>query len=248
MDGQTRRHVLATGGAALTAFAGCLGGSAGGRGGESTGEPTTDPSTRTAGDTTDGGGVTTDGQSLRAHPSTAGIETQPTRGSLDADVVVVAFEDPSCPRCAAFERQTVPRIREELVAPGDGAFVVRTVPIVYPWGRPAVFALEATFARDPDAFFRLFDHYLTEQSSFSTENVLDRTRTWLSEQTGLDADAVVADAADEEPSEPVETDLAAADAAGVAGTPTVFLFRDGEYVTRATGSVSWALVRSALGR
>jgi hypothetical protein len=44
----------------------------------------------------------------------------------------------------------------------------------------------------------------------------------------------------------VETDLSASEAADVSGTPTVFFFRDGEYRTRATGSVSFEFVTGAL--
>jgi protein-disulfide isomerase len=129
-DRATRRGVLA-GGLALFG-AGCLGSSGGGS----------------------DGGSGSDAQSLDSHPVGANLDAQPFLGPPpgDATATVVAFEDPSCPRCATFEQNTVPKIRSELVAPGDATFVVRTIPVVYPWGEPAIHALEATFARDADAF------------------------------------------------------------------------------------------------
>ncbi|GAB3313285.1 hypothetical protein GCM10027355_05460 [Haloplanus salinarum] len=62
----------------------------------------------------------------------------------------------------------------------------------------------------------------------------------------MDAAGVVADAEKEAHADAVETDLDASRAADVSGTPTVFLFRDGEYRTRATGSVSFEFVTGAL--
>jgi protein-disulfide isomerase len=231
----TRRSVLA-GGVALLG-AGCLGGSGSGSG-------STDGSDGTA-DGGDGG----DTPSLADHPVGGTLDGQPRLGPDPAEAtgVVVAFEDPSCPRCAAFEKVTVPKIRSELVEPGDAAFVVRTVPLVYPWGEPAIQALEATYARDADAFWALFGHYFDEQDAFDADNVLDRTETFLSAETDVDAAAVVADAESGAYDDAVGVDLDAAEAAGVSGTPTVFLFRDGEYRTRVTGSVSFELVRQSLG-
>lgn len=254
MKRTTRRGALAWGAAGMSGFAGCLGGAGGGEG--DGGETQTGESESSA--------TASDGGSFEDHPATASVESQPTLGSLDAGATVVAFEDPSCPRCRAFEQNTVPKIRSELVAPGDGAFVARTVPVVYPWGEPATHALEATFARDGDerrpsngqtpsgddagAFWGLFGHYFARQSAFDGDNVLEKTESWLTENTDLDASAVVEDARSEAYGDAVRTDLDAADAAGVSGTPTVFLFRDGAYVTKASGSVSWDLIRSALGR
>ncbi|WP_049936514.1 DsbA family protein [Haloplanus natans] len=225
----TRRAVLASGGALLGT--GCLGGA----GGDGSGDGTDDG----------GGGA----PPLADHPVGQNLAAQPRLGPDPAEAtgVIVAFEDPSCPRCAAFESVTVPKIRSELVDPGDAAYVVRTVPLVYPWGEPAIQALEATYARDADAFWALLTHYFDEQDAFDTGNVLDRTATFLSAETSVDAAAVVDDAEEAAYDDAVGTDLAAAEAAGVSGTPTVFLFRDGQYRTRVTGSVSFNLVQQSLG-
>ena len=226
----TRRTVLAGGVSALGA--GCLGG--GGSDGSGGGS---------------GSGGDDGAPPLADHPVGTNLATQPRLGPDPAEVrgVVVAFEDPSCPRCATFEEETVPKIRSELVDPGDAALVVRTVPLVYPWGEPAIQALEATYARDADAFWALFAHYFDEQDAFDTGNVLERTETFLTAETTVDGAAVVADAESKAYDDAVQTDLAAAEAADVSGTPTVFLFRDGEYRTRVTGSVSFELVRQSLG-
>jgi len=230
--GRTTRRAVLAGSVALFG-AGCLGGGGGGSDdGDGNG---------------DGDGDAT--PPLADHPVGQHLDAQPRLGPdpTGATATIVAFEDPSCPRCAAFESTTVPKIRSELVDTGQASFVVRTVPLVYPWGEPAIHALEATYARDADAFWALFAHYFDEQDAFDADNVLDRTASFLSAETDVDAAGVVADAESEAYADAVDTDLAAAEAADVSGTPTVFLFRDGQYRTRATGSVSFDLVTRALG-
>ncbi|WP_313691468.1 DsbA family protein [Halorarum halobium] len=158
----------------------------------------------------------------------------------------MAFEDPSCPTCRRFERQTGSRLRDGPLADGRLRFVVRTYPIIYPWGEPATQALEATYAREADAFWGLFDHYFARQDDFDGDNVLDRTRDWLDANTDLDADAVVADAEAEAYDDAVQADLDAGEAAGADRTPTLYMFRDGTYHTVASGVVSYDTVAAAL--
>jgi protein-disulfide isomerase len=227
-SGPTRRRVLAVGAGVLGT--GCLGGTRSGEG---------------AGGDDAGDGAPT----LAEHPAGGDLSAQPRRGPAPgtATATIVAFEDPSCPRCAAFERSTVPKLRENLVDPGRATFVLRTVPIVYPWGGPAIQALEATYARDEAATWTLLAHYFDDQDAFDNENVLDRTRSFLDAETDLDGAAVVADAEAKAYDDAVQLDLAAGEAADVSGTPTVFLFRDGRYRTRASGSVSYDLIERALG-
>lgn len=223
-----RRDVLAlgaTGLVGLSGLSGCLGGGGG------------------AGSGGDGGTSTTaDGasRSLAGHEAAVGLDAQPSLGPdpFEATATIVAFEDPSCPTCRRFEQNVVPRLQSDIDA-GTLSFVARTYPVIYPWGKPAVQALEATYARDEDAFWGLYGHYFEEQGTFSTANVLDLTRTWLSANTDLDADAVVADAEAKRYDDAVQSDLDAGDAAGANGiTPSLFLFRDGQYRTVVRGSAA----------
>jgi protein-disulfide isomerase len=192
------------------------------------------------------GGGGSGGQSIEDHPAAAGLDAQPRRGSLDGHVVL-AFEDPSCSMCRNFHRNTVPDIQSNIVDPGLGAYVVRTYPIIYPWGEPATQALESTFARSEDAFWSLFGHYFETQDQFTSDNVLDRTATFLNDGTDVDGDAVVTDADERAHDDAVQADITAAENADLPQqTPIVLLFRDGEYVTRANGNVSYDLIAQAL--
>ncbi|WP_254271958.1 DsbA family protein [Haloarcula marina] len=193
------------------------------------------------------GGSEASGESVEDHPAAAGYRDQPRQGELGGHVVL-AFEDPSCERCAAFHENTVPDLRSNLLEPGRAAYVVRTYPVVFPWGEPATQALEATFARDGAAFWSLFEHYFATRSAFDRENVLDRTASFLNAETGLDGDAVAEDARNEAYDDAVQADISAAENAGLGETtPIVLLFRDGEFVTKVNGSVSYEVIAEALG-
>lgn len=214
-----RRFLRATGLTAAAGVAGC-----GGRGGQ----------------------AGTEGQTIADHPATADIDARPVKGNLDGHLVL-SFEDPSCGRCAAFHEETVPQIESNIVETGNGAYAFRTYPVVYQWGRPATQALASTFARDEGAFWSLLDFYFTNQSQFSTDNVLPETASFLDDSTSLDGAAVADDARDEVHGDAVQADVDAAEAAGLGSTtPVVLMFKDGEYVTKANGSVSYDVIATAL--
>ena len=186
-------------------------------------------------------------ESVDNHPAATDLDAQPRRGDL-GDHVVLAFEDPSCPTCRRFHENTLPKIRENIVDAGKGAYVVRTYPVIYPWGEPATQALEATFARDGEAYWALFEHYFAEQSSFDSDNVLERTATFLTEETAVDGEAVASDARNKAHDDAVQADIRAAENAGLGETtPILLLFNDGEFVTKVNGSVSYDLIAEALG-
>lgn len=219
-----RRRFLATAGAlAATGTAGCLGVFGG------------------------DGTVSGDGTPLDEHAAGRELAAQPILGSLDGNVIV-AFEDPSCARCRAFEQEVLPEIESNLVDEGRAAYVARNYPVVYPWGKPATQALEATFDRDADAFWALSSHYFENQSDFDEENVLQNTADFLNDETDVDGDEVTSDAEAKTFDDQVQADVDAAEDAGADGvTPSIFIFRDGEYTTKAAGSVSYEVIATALG-
>ena len=243
-----RRTFLTTAGAAMVATAGCLGEN---QGGEATDEmeSTTDGPDSTTGEPTDAMTASSDGNALSGHPTAANIADQPVLGPdpLTAPAIIISFSDPSCPSCARFESNTVPEIESNLAEEGKAAYVYRNMPIIYPWGKPAVQTLEATFAHDPEAFWTLKDYYYGSQGSFDTDNVFERTRTFLADSTDVDAEAVVSEAEARKHDDAVQADLTAGNEGGVSSTPTSFLFKNGEHVTTITGPRSYTVFEEALG-
>lgn len=194
-----------------------------------------------------------DGQSLTAHPATAAIDSQPILGPTpgDGQGTIVAFEDPSCPACARFERGTFPQLKRQLVEGKDVSFVFRGIPVVNAWGRSATrdatLAMEATYAREPTAFWALKTFYYRNQADLGGDNLRDATRQFLSSETDVDAAAVLSDVEAEAQASAVKADLDASESAGVRGTPTFFLFRDGAFVTDVVGPQSTDVFANALG-
>lgn len=246
---ERRRFISATGALGVSGLAGCLGWT----------EMNNVDDTGGAGDETDAGaadgggdgddeaGGSGDGTALVEHPAAADIETRPTLGTIDGNVII-AFEDPSCPRCKAFATETLPRVRSDLVEPGTAAFVARTYPVIYEWGKPATQALEAAYVRDEAAFWALSGFYYANQSGFDTGNVLERTASFLDEQTEFDGAAIASDAEAKAFDDRVQANLDAGEAAGAGRTtPSIFLFRDGVYQTKASGSISYEVIATALG-
>lgn len=197
----------------------------------------------------DGSGSENDRMRLDDHPAAAGLDGQPILGPAPSEArgVIIAFEDPSCPTCRRFEQNTFPTLESELIDPGTAAFAYRVLPVVYPWGKPAVQALEATFVHDEAAFWELKAHYYATQDAFTTENVLPRTESFLAANTDVDAKTVVAEAREKRYDDAVQADVTAAGNAGASATPTFFVFRDGRFVTSATGAKSATVFKTALG-
>lgn len=189
------------------------------------------------------------GTRLSKHAAAMALGEQPTLGPTPGtgDGTIIAFEDPSCPSCGRFEQTTFPELKSKLIDPGTVSFVFRAVPIVQPWGEPATLALEAVQARDEAAFWELKQYYYRNLTEIDGDNVYQTTRSFLANQTTLDADAVIQDTRQETYREDVDTNLQAADRAGVRGTPTFFLFKSGSFVTSLVGAQSYSVFANSLG-
>ena len=196
-----------------------------------------------------GGNSDANGTPLSKHVAAMSLGEQPTLGPTPgtADGTIIAFEDPSCPSCGRFEQTTFPELKSKLIDPGTVSFVFRAVPIVQPWGEPATLALEAVQARDEAAFWELKQYYYGNLTGIDGDNVYQTTRSFLASQTTLDADAVIRDTKQETYREDVDTNLQAADRAGVRGTPTFFLFKSGSFVTSLVGAQSYSVFANSLG-
>jgi protein-disulfide isomerase len=192
----------------------------------------------------------TDGQTVSNHPAAQNIESQPHLGppSTDATGVVIAFEDPSCSLCRRFETNTLPELQTNLITSGELTFVYRNYPVIYQWGKPATQALESTYVADENAFWALKNHFYAEQSSFGTDNVLQKTESFLADETDVDATAVVDNARTKAHDTAVQSDIDAAEAAGAGSqTPIFYLFRDGGFQTRISGPQGYDVFAAAMG-
>lgn len=195
------------------------------------------------------GAETSGSQSVNSHPAAANITAQPQLGSLDtAHHTIIAFKDPSCPRCRAFKQSTLPEIKSKLISPNKAAYVLRNYPVMQAWGEPATQALEATFDRSEPVYWELERYYYTVQDELTMDNILEKTHAFLDANTDLTASDVISDIETDAYTDAISDDKAAGEEANIGSTtPGVLLFREDEYVTTVTGSVSYDLIATALG-
>lgn len=192
-----------------------------------------------------GGSAEGSSTSFDDHPSTRGIETAAVLGDEDSEKRIVAFEDPSCPTCARFSRETLPLLEED-AENGELAFYLRAVPFIRPWSETATPALYATGERDADAFWTLLESYYGNQASLSTDNVDEMTRDFLAD-TSVDADDVLAKADNGTQDSTVQTAVGAARDAGIGATPTFYLFDEDGFVTDTSGARDYNVFATSLG-
>lgn len=188
-------------------------------------------------------------KNIRDHPISKNADKWPHLGSdiFETDITLIVLDDPSCPRCASFHKNTFPKIRSNLIEKDKGSFVSRPYPVVYQWGMPAAHALEAVYDRNEESFWKLADFYFKEQSGFSIDNVHQNTEIWLDENTDLNGRSVIQDVKSEVYSDRIQATINAANSVNAGKTtPVIFMFKDGIFQTKATGSISYTAIESTL--
>lgn len=197
------------------------------------------------------GGLSGEGeQRFGENPVADGVGERPRLGPAreETEITVVAFDDPSCPSCASLHDGAFQGIESEWVAAGRATVYNRAFYFVSDWARPAVNALLETYRQAPATYWDLKAAYYEHREDLTEENVAERTESLLEgiDAGGdLDRDAVTRALRDRAHSAAIDADVAAAEAAGVNGVPTVFLFRDGEFVT-TLGDDSFDAYESAI--
>jgi protein-disulfide isomerase len=160
-------------------------------------------------------------------------EDDHVRGAADAAVTVVEYGDYECPYCAA-----AAPVLQQLVEESGGRvrLVFRNFPLAdrHPYALTAALAAEAAGAQG--AFWPMHDQLFTKQ-----DRLTDPALRAYAEHLGLDGDRVVGEPA-QEFGDRVESDFAEGLAAGVEGTPTLFV--DG---VRYTGRMELDALRRAVG-
>lgn len=194
------------------------------------------------------GGDSLSEDSFDSNPAATDIDRNPALGPSPASAksAIIAFEDPSCLVCRRFDEQTFPKLRSNLIDSGKTAFLYRAYPHVREWAKSGVNILYATNARSSDAFWKLNEHFYKNQDSVTTDTVYSFSKKFLQAQTSVDPDAVISEAKNEKSGGLIDADTAARKEANVSGTPTFFLFRDGEFATMVTGSQDYSVFVNAL--
>lgn len=188
------------------------------------------------------------GGSLDEHPASRSLDGQPSLGEPPAEAtkLIVAFEDPTCSTCQRFHSSGFQDVKREIVEPDSAAFVYRPYRYTgHAWATPAINAILDTTARDRGAAWDLIDFYYANTYSISGGTWADSTRSFLAENTGVDAEAVVEAGRNRTHQSILETAESDGDEAGVSSTPTFYLFEDGGFVESITGAVDVSAFQAA---
>lgn len=157
---------------------------------------------------------------------TLDLSEQPFIGAEDAPITVVAFEDFKCPHCATFEETVFPKLERDFIRDGKVKFYF--VNFTIPLGQgsiTAALASECVFEQNPEAVWEYNTFVFRSQQPGTQEWATPSFLTELADTylPDIDTGALRSCIDDERYLERVQNERAMGAAAGVQGTPTVFV-------------------------
>ena len=153
------------------------------------------------------------------------IAEQPMLGDPEAPVTIVSLEDFKCPVCQRFEQTVVPQVEEELIETGRANLVFVNYQFLGPDSVTAGIAGECVYQQDEELFWEyktiLFRAQGDERQQWATPaRLVQLAREYVPD---IDAEELEQCIEDRRYEDEVAQDLAAAQASGATGTPTVFV-------------------------
>ena len=152
-------------------------------------------------------------------------EGQPVLGDANAPVTIAVFEDFKCPACAFFEENAFPQIERELVDTGEAKIVFFNYPFLGPDSTTAAIASECAYTQSESAFWEYKTILYRSQGPESQQWATSARLTELAETYIPDLDSEALNACIEERTfeDEVAAEREMGTAAGVQGTPSVFV-------------------------
>lgn len=171
-----------------------------------------------------GGGAETRAQIGQRGAVEVGIDDDAMLGDKNAPVTIIEFSDFQCPFCRKFWEGTLPQIKKEYVDTGKARFVYRDFPLdFHPGAEPAAEAAEC--AEEQDKFWEFHDRVFAEQAKQGQGTIqfgVDDLKKWAK---GINLNTTKFDQCLDSGKykDEVAKDVAEGTAAGVSGTPTIFV-------------------------
>jgi len=157
------------------------------------------------------------------------LDGRPTRGSKNAKVVVVNYDDFQCPFCSKMHQVLFPELLKEY---GDRVeFVYKDYPLseIHPWATHAAVDANCLAAQNTDAYWDFADYIHANQSEISGEKTrdaqfaaLDRLTTAQGQKHNLDPGKLQA-CVKAQNEDLIKASMREGDSVGVQATPTMFV-------------------------
>ena len=142
---------------------------------------------------------------------------KPMRGPKDAKVTIVEFSDFQCPYCARAHQTMSDQVMKEY--DGKVKLVYKNFPLgFHPWAEPAAVAAACAFEQDPDAFWKLYDYFFTNQQQLNPQNVKEKATEEL-KGTKVKMDKWNDCFDNKKTLDKIKADMAEGQSVGVTGTP-----------------------------
>jgi len=159
----------------------------------------------------------TDGQKVNV-----GVGGFPVMGKSDAKIAIVEFADFRCPFCEKFFTDTLSQIKTDYIDTGKAKFYFRNFPFL---GDASIVAANAAeCANDQGKFWEFHDYLYKNQPSESDTSMYNAdTLSQAAATLGLNEDQFKTCLTNKTDEAKTNKDLSEGQAAGVSGTPTLFI-------------------------
>jgi len=140
-------------------------------------------------------------------------------GDANAPITMIEYSSLSCPHCAKFQRDVLPKIKTDFIDTGKVKLIQRDFPL----NKPAVQAAQFAHCAGPMRYFSIVDVLFKTQDQWLTENAVEKLAT-IAATAGMDRatfDACLANKDIE--AKIVATRKAGEDAFQVNATPTFII-------------------------
>ena len=114
-------------------------------------------------------------------------------GSADAPVTIIEYASLTCPHCASFHRETLPKLKSDWIETGKVRLVYRDFPL----DGAALAAAVIAHCAPPDRYFPMVGLFFERQGEWAVEDGWRERLTQLAGIAGMDKASVDACLADE---------------------------------------------------
>jgi len=149
------------------------------------------------------------------------LKGKPIKGPAKAKVTIVEYSDFQCPFCARGYQTLETQVLKDY---GDKVkFTYKNFPLpMHPWAEPAAIASECALQQKPEAFWKLYNFYFSNQRDLTPQNLKDKSLEALKDE-GIDA-AKFTDCLDNKKTlDLVKQDQQEGQSVGVNGTPAFII-------------------------